>query len=90
MMVRELQTPDGLVLPYRDVTPSSLAADPLLELYISPWLNREVSVLLEPDTSLAAYVRDLIIDLVKKYVIDSEVNVSLSHEWYLFSLGIDA
>jgi len=83
MMVRELRSPNGQVIPYRDVTPASLAADPYIDRRISVWLLREISVLLENDVNhRQPFVHDLVVDLLKRFNMDSEVG-DLSFECYI-------
>ena len=72
MRVEEITTAAGRPVRYRDISPAWFRRNPACTHRLVPWLNRELNVLLHNNESQVQFVLELILDLIKRFSIQSE------------------
>ena len=72
MRVKEIQTASGRPARYREVAPQFFLQNPACTHRLIPWLNRELNVLLSREENHTQFVLELIVDLIKRFEINSE------------------
>lgn len=71
MRVQEITTPAGQPVRYRDISPAWFRRYPASTHRLVPWLNRELNVLLNNNETQVTFVLELILDLIKRFDIQS-------------------
>ena len=72
MRVSEVKTACGRPLRQREVSPAFFSRNPACIHRLVPWLNRELNVLLHNHEDNVQFVLELIMDLLKRFDIQSE------------------